>query len=203
MVIFGTRGVTYTTDRGRFHCPRCESPQDYMRQRTRRFFTLYFVPVLPLDVLGEYVECPVCRETFRDDVLHYDRETFESELSRALRGVLAVVLVSEAQENRPRLERVCEMSLMATGIEIDLAALEEEIASISPREGLVRELLSEVAGRLNAHGKEQVMRVACEVAFHDGLIARRELEVLQEVADTLQMSQANFRGVLAAVTEVQ
>lgn len=41
-------------------------------KRVRRFFTLYFIPCIPLNVLGEYVECPKCRGTYDPEVLKYD-----------------------------------------------------------------------------------------------------------------------------------
>jgi hypothetical protein len=51
MIIFGTRGITYTKDRGTFFCPGCSSEQPYEWKRVRRVFTLYFILVIPLNVV--------------------------------------------------------------------------------------------------------------------------------------------------------
>lgn len=68
-IIYGTRGVTYCKDRGIFFCPTCAEHNRFRRQRVRRFFTLFFIPMVPLDLLVEYVECQRCFHKFRDDVL--------------------------------------------------------------------------------------------------------------------------------------
>lgn len=68
-IIFGTRGVTYTKARGSFQCPQCRTLAPYRHRRIRRFFTLYFIPVIPLDLLGEYVECDQCRGTYKMEIL--------------------------------------------------------------------------------------------------------------------------------------
>src|SRR5687768_3845712 len=91
-IIFGTRGVTTTTSRGSFYCPSCAAASPYKHVTVRRFFTLYFIPLIPLDLVGEYIECEQCRNTFNESVLSYDPEKeqrafragFEVALSRVL-----------------------------------------------------------------------------------------------------------------------
>ena len=53
MIIFGTRGVTFTPEKGEFFCPGCCAERSFARKSVRRFFTLYFIPLVPLDKLGE------------------------------------------------------------------------------------------------------------------------------------------------------
>src|SRR5258708_6295186 len=73
MIIFGTRGVTWNGESGEFVCPGCGgTTQQYTRKTIRRFFTLYFIPLIPLDKLGEYIECQHCRNTYNEQVLSYN-----------------------------------------------------------------------------------------------------------------------------------
>ena len=74
MIIFGTRGVTYSKGSGEFFCPQCRTRTRYAHKRERRFFTLYFIPVIPLSLHREFVECGSCRRTYRMDVLGDDPE---------------------------------------------------------------------------------------------------------------------------------
>jgi hypothetical protein len=71
LIIFGTRKVVSSKQQGMFWCPRCASSQPFDHKRTRRFFTLYFIPLIPLDTVAEYVECQACRYTFEPSVLQY------------------------------------------------------------------------------------------------------------------------------------
>jgi hypothetical protein len=69
LIIFGRKSVTSSTARGSFMCPACQSQQAYDHKLVRKFFTLYFLPIIPLGTLGEYVECGGCKGTFKPTVL--------------------------------------------------------------------------------------------------------------------------------------
>ena len=89
MIFFGTRGVTLTGESGAFFCPECSDERSYKQKKVRRFFTLYFIPLVPLDLLGEYIECQTCRNTYNDKVLEIDsnsvNQDIEAEYERAMR----------------------------------------------------------------------------------------------------------------------
>jgi zinc-ribbon family len=63
MIIWGSRGITSSLAKGFFHCPRCDQQRSYDHKKVRRFFTLFFIPLIPLESLGEYVECQFCKGT--------------------------------------------------------------------------------------------------------------------------------------------
>jgi len=69
LIIFGSRSVTGSKGTGSFDCPRCGTNRPYDHKRVRRFFTLYFIPLIPLSTLGEYIECGGCGGTYKPEVL--------------------------------------------------------------------------------------------------------------------------------------
>jgi len=69
LIIFGSRAITSEQARGEFLCPRCGPGQSYVHKSVRRFFTLYFIPLIPLNRVGEYIECQTCAGTFKVEVL--------------------------------------------------------------------------------------------------------------------------------------
>ena len=73
----------------------------YSHQRADRFFTLFFIPLIPLGKLGEYVECESCKGTFKPEVLSYDPETAAKQW-RALyvQGMLGVMVRMMAVDGR-------------------------------------------------------------------------------------------------------
>jgi predicted RNA-binding Zn-ribbon protein involved in translation (DUF1610 family) len=78
-IIWGSRGITSTKDRGEFYCPRCNRDRiEYALKSTRPWFTLYFIPLFPVGGSERYVECQRCGGTFREEVLDYEPPT-ESE----------------------------------------------------------------------------------------------------------------------------
>jgi hypothetical protein len=63
-LIMGLQGVTRSVAEGEFTCPACRCLRGYRRRRTRRYFTIFFIPAVPLGTLGEWVECKTCGSTF-------------------------------------------------------------------------------------------------------------------------------------------
>lgn len=69
MIIFGTKVRYKVVGEGEFLCPKCEQTRAYQRKKAVRYFSLYFVPVIPIGQLGEVVECQTCGMTFKPEVL--------------------------------------------------------------------------------------------------------------------------------------
>ena len=68
-IVFGTRTVDHELADGEFHCPECDGIRPYHRHRVRRFFHVFFIPLVPLRIVDEYAVCATCRSTFKPSVL--------------------------------------------------------------------------------------------------------------------------------------
>lgn len=69
LIIFGMRPRTTDIEGGTFVCPQCGGTHAYEHKKVRPYFTLYFVPLIPLGAGEEYVQCQNCGTTFPVDVL--------------------------------------------------------------------------------------------------------------------------------------
>jgi hypothetical protein len=69
IIIFGNKVRYKTIGSGRFYCPQCKTPRDYELRQARNWFALYFIPIVPLNQLGEFVTCLTCGMNFQKDVL--------------------------------------------------------------------------------------------------------------------------------------
>lgn len=69
MIIFGTSNKMKTTGSGEFYCPNCRTTRAYERKQAKRYFSLYFIPLIPMGDAGEFVQCQTCHLTFRPEVL--------------------------------------------------------------------------------------------------------------------------------------
>ncbi len=199
MIIFGTRGVTYTKETTTFHCPSCgESPGKHKRVRT--FFTLYFIPLIPLNLHGEYVECQTCSGTYDIGILDYDpngeAERFEAEFHRAVRRVMIEMLLADGEIDDREVETVLEIYEQLAGTALSEQALRSEIATIHDDHRGVKEYLSEVGGHLNDHGKEMVVRAAFMVATADDVFHDDEKALLGVIGEALQMSPTHIKAVI-------
>ncbi len=95
MIIFGV-SVFYIfglIGTGQFHCPHCGGDREYEHRTARRFFTLFFMPVIPLDKVGEVVRCKTCRTRFDPIVLRRPTTAqLASALPAGMRAAAAIVL---------------------------------------------------------------------------------------------------------------
>jgi len=69
LIIFGLRVFYRTIAQGIFHCRRCGGDREYRHRDGRRWFTLFFIPVIPLSSVGDHVQCTICRTRYVTDVL--------------------------------------------------------------------------------------------------------------------------------------
>lgn len=203
MIIFGSRGVTMTQRTGQFHCPSCQSEREYSLKHVRRFFTLYFIPLIPLDKLGEYVECLSCKDTYKPNVLNYrpgpTREEFEAEYHAAIKVTMILMLLADADIDKSEIETIADIYRRITGRELDKQKLVEEIWATHAAGKGMADILQKLQGSLNDSGKELVLKAAILVAKADGHVHEKERALLMQIGKDLGMSDAHVFGVIQSV----
>lgn len=90
LIIMGSRGRTKTLAAGQFYCPQCRAPRPYEHKQLSRYFTVYFVPLFPIEKQGEFVECQVCHIAFEMAVLKQSRPALPPGPSAELKAGHAV-----------------------------------------------------------------------------------------------------------------
>lgn len=207
MIIFGTRSVKFTKEEGHFHCPQCACKTAYKLKSARRFFTLYFIPLIPLDHLGDYVECRSCRGTFVTRVLEYQQDAnsdqFLSEYEKAIKHSVILMMLADGEIDEREKEVVLQVINKFSHNDINMSQLEEYIIQAQDKPEDVSTYLKRVAPRLNGHGKEIVIKCALSVAAADGHIDDSEIALLQEMATALNMTDSHIRGILQSMTTPQ
>jgi len=201
MIIFGTRGITTTPEKGEFDCPTCKATRPYGLKRVRRFFTLYFIPLIPLDKLGEYVECGSCKDTYKPIVLQnvgidYGNN-FEAEYFSAIKKVMIHMLLADGIIDVSEIDEAMNIYLKITDKDIDEDQFRAEIDDIKRSKEPMGTLLTRLQGSLNSEGKEMVIRAALAVAMADGEFQEEEQVLITEIAQDLGMTPAHLKGVMA------
>ncbi|MCJ8315048.1 MAG: TerB family tellurite resistance protein [Saccharospirillaceae bacterium] len=203
MIIFGTRSLTTTPESGNFNCPSCNNVQPYGLKRVRRFFTLYFIPVIPLDKLGEYVECKSCKDTYKNDILKYDpaanSEAFEAEYHVGIKKVMIHVLLADGVIDDSEVEVVMDIYQRISGNEISKESLLDEIKNIQKTNESLSNILLNLSGTLNDEGKERVIQAAVYVALADGEFQQEEADLVSKIGKELGMTKAHTQGVVSSV----
>jgi hypothetical protein len=183
---------------GQFHCPNCGGDREYKHQTARRFFTLFFVPVIPLNKLGEVVQCQTCRVRFDPVVL---RRPTSAQLAHALpvgmRAAVAVVLrAGGASEAAAR--AAIEAVRRAGDAGYDLHHLHADLSQ--PVEAAARPLQT-LADQLAPEACERYLAEAVRIALSDGPLTPAEREAARWVAGHLGMTPAHAHGVISTVEQ--
>lgn len=208
MIIFGTRGVTYNKEQGHFYCPTCKATVPFKHKRVRRFFTLYFIPVIPLDLLGEYIECQNCRNTFKDSVLQYNPQDaqnaereFEAEFHQGVKRVMLEMVLADGVVDDDEVERVIQVYKKIAGDTLSEEKVRSEIEQVKNENTSIEEYLKNLGGSLNDNGKELIIKAAFLIAAADGEFHEDEKLLLGRLASALDMTPAHFNGVISSFNQ--
>ncbi|QGJ70439.1 Hypothetical protein PBC10988_21360 [Planctomycetales bacterium 10988] len=203
MIIFGWRDRASTKERGNFYCPQCEAQNPFKRQEIRSWFTLYFIPVIPLHTKGEYVECNRCRGTFHVKVLSLNpekqNEEFAAEYQHAMVAVMTAMLLADGNVDDSEIDRACEIYERVSG---NQASRQDMLDYVNRTQQSGEDILPKVqqfATTLNEHGKEMIVKAAYMIAAADGTIDPSEQRFLGQLGGALGLSKAHFRGILSEV----
>jgi len=163
MIIFGTRGVTSTKEVGEFACPGCAgSSQRYARRSVRRFFTLYFIPVIPLDKISEYIECLRCGGTYREEILDYNPaiqlEKARAEFVEYVKRVMILAALVDGQVDDAEVNVIGEIYGQVSGTKLPESEIRRELNLARLSKGGMAQYSRRFPGDLNEQGKELVIK---------------------------------------------
>jgi hypothetical protein len=199
MIIWGTRGLTRKGKVGRFYCPHCDGERDYRTVKVQRFFTLYFIPLIPMDVVYEGVRCETCASEFKLAVLGYDpraeRAAIQQEVNRGLVEILLTFSALSGRSDPAHFEAI-RGHLDAIGCQ-DFSA--DQIAALAGQGRMDMAHTAERIGpKMTATGHEALVKGALLTAAPDGPPDAGTEQRLADLARALGMSEIHLRGVIAS-----
>jgi uncharacterized tellurite resistance protein B-like protein len=201
MIIWGSRGVTSSRATGMFYCPQCNQQRSYDHKQVRRFFTLYFIPLIPLDTLGDYVECQYCKGTFKDAVLSYDpraqQEAFRREFEYALQRTMLLTMLADGSAQEAELQAFTSLGKAYSLPALEPSQVQTLVAKATADTRSLAQQLGSLAPQLNEAGKERLLEAAVRMAAADGTLQPQELETLESMAKALGVSSAHLKGIVS------
>jgi zinc-ribbon family len=195
LLIFGLSVFFRTVGQGDFHCPNCGGDRHYRQRVARRWFTLFFLPVIPLNRVGEVVECATCRTRFNLDVLRLaTAQEMSAALPTAMRAAAAVTLgAGDPDASGPRARAV--EAVRGYGFEdYDDAMLSADLDQ--PQDG-AGEVIAQAGAYLTVEAREWFLAQVVRIALADGSIGAGERQALHTVAGRLGMTPAHAVGVIS------
>ena len=199
-LVWGFKVRFRTLLEGVFFCQVCGGDRPFQQKQGKRWFTLFWLPLIPLKDVGEpFVECTTCHNAYRTSVLNQPTSAALSEhLVSASRAALAWLLRSI-----PRTPAAIAVALdvlsSAANRPWTEPELEADVAGLDVS-GLPNQL-SLLAGALNDHGRESFLAGCTRVAAANGPIPDGARTLLDNIAASLTMTPAHAHGVIAQIVE--
>jgi zinc-ribbon family len=194
LIIFGFRIFYRTIGQGVFHCRKCGGDRRYRHRAGRRYFTLFFIPVIPLNRTGDHVQCLTCKTRYVMDVLSLPTAAqMQAALPAGMRAA-AVIMLSAGDPASVAARRAALAVIQGAGAhgyaDADLAADRGQPAEAA------RAALNQVARQLTPDAREWFLAQVIQVGMADGPLTDQERRAAQLIAADLGMTRAQAIGVI-------
>jgi len=200
LVIYGTTGLTSTADTGAFYCPNCGGQQHYEMRQVRRFFTLYFIPLIPLDVIGRFVRCGGCGSEYQESVLHFDPQAQQQAFFDDLKRVMILMAIADGGIDPTEIAVIQQNYQDLSGNAISEAEISQEAQLAISAGATVSGYAGQIADDLGDEGKAVVVQVAFAVASAGGNLPQGKQAQLQQLPAALGISQDYFKQIISSVS---
>jgi hypothetical protein len=197
MIIFGTRSKHAIRGAGAFHCPCCGPSRPYAHNEIKRWFTLYFIPLIPLGSAGTYVQCGRCASTFHEDVLSRKRQSDPTDLRAKLHGLLVLVMLANRHPvDAAEIQAIRDFYRETTNTALSEQNVRESAAHVLAEHMRLGEIARAAAASLTPSAKAIVLRGAYRVLSAKSAVRADAQAVLAELAQALGISAQQMQETL-------
>ncbi|MBI3134160.1 MAG: TerB family tellurite resistance protein [Bacteroidetes bacterium] len=223
IIIFGTRGVRSTVSEGTFVCPQCISNQQYKHKKVTQFFTLYFIPLIPMGNKGEYVECLGCRNTYITRILQMQptlditekqatsaavgqpraqlntgavdsTAAIEPEKDKVIKKLLIMMILADGKVENAEIVSFHRIYHESTGQTV--RDIYKEMDEVKAENKSPHQYLKEVVHGLNQEGKEAILKASMRIAAADGDIDPSEVRMVENFGKALELKPAEVAAII-------
>lgn len=197
LLIFGFRIRLRTVEAVAFFCPRCGGDRTGLRRVARRWFTLFWIPVIPLNRAGELVECETCHTRFDPEVAERPTTANLAEvLANAVRALTAMIVrTGDPSQDTLRAAGVAEIAAAAPGY--DDATLAGDLVALDP--ALAEQYVAPLADGIEVTGKERLVAALVRVALAGGTVTTDQRRVVDLAGRGLGLTPAHITGIVTSV----
>lgn len=197
LLIFGFRIRFRDVSHHTFACPGCGADRQGILQEARRWFALFFIPIIPMGVIGRQVRCTTCNRTFRPEVLdHPTAAVVQDVAGNAVRAVSVLLVGAGDRGDAPlRAAAVANVARVAPGY--DQATLDSDLGHLHPAQAPA--YVEPLASELDLLARERLLTDFATVAAAGAEISPAQRDLLATVGGALGLTPPHVAGVIASV----
>ncbi len=198
-MFIGKKIFPKTEKNGKFYCPECRCTTDYEMKQKKNYLVFLWLPVFSLDIVGRYVECVECSNSFRESVLESSPETSRAEFHPTMRRIMILMLLADGSIDEVEIEVIKSVYARVSGYALSDEEIREEIGVATQEKLKVNEYLKKVTPYLNKKGKARVLKSAYYVASADGILHDDEQALMEEISVALDMEPTDYKSVIDSI----
>jgi uncharacterized tellurite resistance protein B-like protein len=201
MILYGTTTLTLSGERGQFYCPRCGRHSEFRQRNVRRFFTLYFIPLIPLNVIDSHVRCGACKGQFALEAKQFSKEDYEQKSRDAFAVILlrAMILIMLADGTIDPAE-LAELERLLAGNSSSLDVTRDTISQqivLARQAGIsVLTFLQNVSDHLDERQKNEIVRCCFLISTAAGDLREQQMQQLYQFPSALGIQESRFRDII-------
>lgn len=200
MILFGTRGLKSKKDTGHFFCPICENTREYIWIVVRKWFTLYFIPLIPLGMVGGFVECKSCKGTFEEEAIRMNSDDYKkkgeealAEYQKGIRNIMILIMLADGVIDPGEMEVIQGIYSKIAGNEYDADTLRKDIENVQSEYSTAEEYAKKMNGLINENGKTMVLDAAIMVALADNKLVKEEKKMIYKIGKEFDFSKSDIK----------
>lgn len=201
MIIWGSRGITSIIGQHNFHCPRCDQARLGYLKQVRTYFTIYFIPLIPMMVAGRYVECTSCSGSYGEEILGYDPEKERQETFMQLLRVMITAALADGMVDDKELREIQKQYQEMSGFPAPDQVVQKEIELAQNANATLNSYVGTIAGTLSPQGKGLVIKLAFHTMAASGGLQPGHQEQLMKLSETLRVPQDQFMALIQQLSE--
>lgn len=214
MILIGTMNWSSTRSRGTFQCPNCESKEAFRYKSSRPFLTLYFIPVLPIGGIEEFVQCGRCKNAFDPAVLMNRiapsptngqtaslTEAPPDSFQRDLLTIIALIMVEDGQVTEQEIAVARTLYQNITKSSITREELGRTCSQVRIRRVHLPSFLNSVVERRTHDEKLLLVQAMFGVAGADGAISPGRLAALLQSQSALRIDESEFQRAVSDTSQ--
>ena len=198
LLIFGIRVRLSSVDEGDLFCPHCGGDRRYVRRRARRWFTLFFLPLIPLNVVGEFLECATCHSRYDEAILTVPTTASMATMLDAAIRVTTAAMVQAGDPTDTALRAAAVTAVATAGVAYDDETLLADVGAVDRSQ--ISAYLEPLAPGLDVTGKERFVADLVRVAWAGGTLSADQRGVIDSAGRSLGLTPAHVAGIVATAS---
>ncbi len=198
MLIWGWKTRTKTLSSGVFFSPKagCDAPYELLE--ARRWFTIFFIPLIPLKVLGTFVRCGATGAEYDPKILETPTNSeVLGQLAMGAREMVAAATIAGGHVSEAK-RALAVLAVRDQVPDYDEVRLEQDLRAAA--QAPLADRLRSLSDAIGQTGKERLLLSTATLIVADGSVDVATENAIRWMGAQLALSPVHVQGIIAQAT---